>query len=554
MDPNAPFTIPFQAPQGSDGLEKKLEPFFKTVLMWRTWLKQALRDQGQGAHVSKLMSRIANSSDKTAKVIGDEKKNQMESKLLKWYKRWFIDNKLFEMQWQDIKNRAKDGGWLKKLLGFMALLAILGPKTVINILKMVAGFFIMFIKMFAAFLPKMIDAFVEFMIEVVPLFGKLLFELVKTMFGILVNYGKQFWNNLKTGNIGGALKSLAAFTLFIVSMGFVFKKLWSLMGPLQPLIKFLGSSILKFIGIIGKFVLPALKIAFTFLMGAVKALFATLMANPIILIVVGIIAALALLWKYADQVAEFFDGMIGWFKNLSGPMKVFVSRLAMLLWPITATIAGVYALVKAFQRIKKIGFAKFMQEVWAMIVASMRKIFNWDNIKTMFMSMVNSVVDGVSFLMVKAGQGIKDVAHGIWSSITGIFDSIKGIFGAFWVWARNRGDVSFNEAQSIQQLQMSTGTSSDVQKLVDRVKSGETLEEGDRAVVEAIAAKEGVSVEQLAKMDVAKYTDSIQALEEAIKANGANQAAFLKALGGNAAQQNSYRKVFDRVKATRGER
>lgn len=545
--------IPLQAPSGIASLEQKLDPFFKTVLMWRIWLKQALKDQGQATKASALMQRLVRNSDKQTEAVPNEKKRTLRTKLDQWFKKWYIDNKLFELQWQDIKNRAKEGGWLKKLLGFMAVLAILGPKTVLNIVKMIGGYFIMFIKMFAGFLPVMIDAFIEFMIGIVPVLGQLLLELVKTFAGIFMKYAKDFWNNLKTGNLGGALKSLAAIFLFAVSMVFVFKRLFGFMQPLLPIFKLLGSALLKFASIMWNVLLPVMKVAITFLMGALKALFAFLMANPIVLIVVGIIAAIALMWKYAEKISAFFDKIISWFKKLGAPMKFLAGALALLFWPVTATVAGIYALIKAFKRIKEVGFKKFMQEVWDKIKQAMKVIFSWDNIKSMFTAMVSKVVDGVSFLMSAAGDGIKGVAVGIWNAVKGIFDSIKSLFGAFWVWARNRGEVSFSEAQAMQKLQMATGSSNDVQKLIEQVKSGEALSESDRAIVEAVAAKEGVSVEQLAKMDVSKYADSIVAIQEAIESSSASMSDFLKKLGAKTdASKTAYRKVFDRVSATRG--
>lgn len=545
--------IPLQGPQGSEGLEKKLDPFFKTVLMWRQWLKQSLKDQGNSDKVANLMQRLTKNSDKTTKEVTDQKKLTIKDKLDKWFKKWYIDNKLFEMQWQDIKNRAKDGGWLKKLLGFMALLAILGPKTVINIIKMIGGIFISLIKMFAEFLPIMIDAFIEFIIMLVPLIGDLLLALVQTFWNILSKYGKDFWNNLKAGNLGGAMKSILAIILFLTTMGFVMKWLWGIMGPFQPMLKMLGKAFWQLGLTLFRTLFPNLTAMITTMVAQGKAMAMAMLANPMTWIILAIVAALAALWAWAEPISKFFDDLINGFKNLSWPMKALAVVLGIIFWPISLVVGIIYALVKAFKRIKEVGFKNFMKELWAKIKEGLKAVFNWENIKSVFKSIGSTLWDGLKWLLTTAGQAIKDVALWIWEGVKGLFTKIKDSFDP------KKREKNMKKEVTKKVLEDKTGIDTDVYEVADRLRQGGTVDDSEKELLTAALSSVGLDEAKLNKLNDKTRDQALQMgtgmLAKTIEDAGDSFEKFTKLMkerGGK--DSRAYKKVFDRVKALKSEK
>lgn len=78
-----------------------------------------------------------------------------------------------------------------------------------------------------------------------------------------------------------------------------------------------------------------------------------LVANPIVAIVLAVIAGLVLIWVFKDKIVAFFEGIYEWFMGfwtkLSTPMKLLVGLLMLPLLPIILLGVALWGLAKAFQ-------------------------------------------------------------------------------------------------------------------------------------------------------------------------------------------------------------
>jgi hypothetical protein len=176
----------------------------------------------------------------------------------------------------------------------------------------------------------------------------------------------------------------------------VFTKFGSFMSKIGKGLKFI------FLGIGKAFrgVMTFLPKAIMALSAAFKGLMAILVANPIILIVVAIIAALVALWVWRDKVAAFFESIFKWFSKLSKGMKIFIGVLAAIFFPLTLAAAAIYKLVKLFQSFSKIGVAATFKLIWK-------------NIKNFF----SFIKKSLNNLMKAIGKGIKNFLKSLWKSI-----------------------------------------------------------------------------------------------------------------------------------------
>lgn len=162
---------------------------------------------------------------------------------------------------------------------------------------------------------------------------------------------------------------------------------------------------------------------------------------PFILAAVALAAAIYLLWKYSDQVSDFFDGLFERFKKLGTIGKTIVVVLGLIFSPITLVIGAFMGLAKLFKSFKKIGVGNTFKAIGAGVM-SMAK-----GAKEFLSTKMGSLLSGAKDLAVKAydttkkyvGQGLDwikkmwdallDSPFGRWISRT--LDYIKLQFAEF---------------------------------------------------------------------------------------------------------------------------
>ena len=208
----------------------------------------------------------------------------------------------------------------------------------------------------------------------------------------------------------------------------------ALVAALGPLLIFVG----KIISSIGSILTYGPKIVSMFgtIKTAASGLFNFIAANPIILVITAIIAAIILLWNKCEWFRNLVIGMFEGIKNavitVWNNIKAvwdIVQPYFVALWEgIKASLQPVIeSVIGAFQ-----AAWEFIKTIWDFVQPYFAAI--WENIKIIF-SVVGTVIGGFF-------QTAWTVVKTIWDAVTGyfkaIFDTIKGIFSA--VTAVFRGD------------------------------------------------------------------------------------------------------------------
>ena len=208
----------------------------------------------------------------------------------------------------------------------------------------------------------------------------------------------------------------------------------ALVAALGPLLIFVG----KIISSIGSILTYGPKIVSMFgtIKTAASGLFSFIAANPIILVITAIIAAIILLWNKCEWFRNLVIGMFEEIKNavitVWNNIKAvwdIVQPYFVALWEgIKASLQPVIeSVIGAFQ-----AAWEFIKTIWDFVQPYFAAI--WENIKIIF-SVVGTVIGGFF-------QTAWTVVKTIWDAVTGyfkaIFDTIKGIFSA--VTAVFRGD------------------------------------------------------------------------------------------------------------------
>lgn len=190
-----------------------------------------------------------------------------------------------------------------------------------------------------------------------------------------------------------------------------------------------GRKTVKLFTAIGAGLLLLIKVLSIFGVG-ISSLTSFLLANPIVLAIAAIIAAIVALWVYAEEISGFFDGLWEKFKKAGTLVKVIIVALAAvfatLFTPISVVIAIVIVLVKLFASFKKIGVAATFKAIWESITtffSNFGKAF-----KEGFLRPFKII--GLLFTMVKSGikKFINDIISGVQKFVDGVkkrFLSIK---------------------------------------------------------------------------------------------------------------------------------
>lgn len=208
----------------------------------------------------------------------------------------------------------------------------------------------------------------------------------------------------------------------------------ALVAALGPLLIFVG----KIISSIGSILTYGPKIVSMFgtIKTAASGLFSFIAANPIILVITAIIAAIILLWNkcewFRNLVIGIFEGIknavITVWNNIKAVWDIVQPYFVALWEGIKASLQPVIeSVIGAFQ-----AAWEFIKTIWDLVQPYFAAI--WENIKIIF-SVVGTVIGGFF-------QTAWTVVKTIWDAVTGyfkaIFDTIKGIFSA--VTAVFRGD------------------------------------------------------------------------------------------------------------------
>ena len=281
---------------------------------------------------------------------------KMQTKITKYWHKW----------------TAKD--FMKTVLGFLKGLLQSAGSWLMKILK--------FLLFFAIFDPKgtFLTSILDFIISMAE-------TLIKAILPMLPVIAKRMWNLFWKVLVPGFKRFGKMIGDSLFGKDTILSKIMETVGGLIPIF-------VVVMGIISKL---------GFLFPMLKGLMGILAANPII----AIIAAIALIYVFSDEIVAFFDDLKKSFDGLSTKWKIVIGAL---MFPILPLIALVYNLAKLFKTIKpyinmirKIGIKKFVTML-----------------KHVFMSMLKGLVDSfLSFVMSipsKIGDAFKNFGAGVTES------------------------------------------------------------------------------------------------------------------------------------------
>lgn len=194
---------------------------------------------------------------------------------------------------------------------------------------------------------------------------------------------------------------------------------------------------------------PKLISLFSTIKTAISSLFSLIAANPIILVITAIIAAVILLWNKCE-----------WFRNLVIAMFEKIKQVVNVVWNAVVgyfrqaweNIKAIWAVVEPYfmaiwEGIKKVFsvvatvLGTYWKSAWQVIKATWDIVVNyfkmiWENIKVIF-SVVSTVIGGyfrTAWTVIKAiWDNVTGYFKAIWETIKGIFSVVKAVF---------RGDFS----------------------------------------------------------------------------------------------------------------
>jgi len=197
-----------------------------------------------------------------------------------------------------------------------------------------------------------------------------------------------------------------------------------------PVLSSLGGGIKALGAFAGKAMIPAL-------LGAVKATWAftaALLANPItwiVLLIVGLIAAIVLLWKNWDQVSEWLAKSWEWIKDK-----------ATEIWgAITDFFGGVWDSIKSIFT----GGSEDSEGIITGWLDSVKEFITgiWDSILDFYVGIWDSILGLFGTSTKEVFGTVKDWLNRIWDFITDIWDKVLSYYKNIWeaIKALFRGDL-----------------------------------------------------------------------------------------------------------------
>jgi hypothetical protein len=334
---------------------------------------------------------------------------KIKEKLNKVYEKYVANGLIFKKALEGFKDLAeRAGSWLGDILKFLFVMALFDPKgkflgSIINFLiKMV----VMFVNILAKYIPILIKTIINLVVDVFPpLLKQIVNGIFDALWGMFDAWIKEFPKDSILGKI-------MTFVRDLFGPDSILRQFFIGLAELSPLII---AAIVAF-GIIGK-----LMALYTMLTAA-----AAVVGWPIL----AVVAALVLLWIYADKVAKFLESIWEWFKEINIVGKILIGVLALIFYPITLIIIGVYALVKLFQSIKKIGFAKTVELIWKSIKKGIDFVWKW--LKKIKDGFNNAVIKPIlNFIEKVKSIGSFLFGGGAWKTVKGAASSA---IDSIWNW------------------------------------------------------------------------------------------------------------------------
>ena len=427
---------------------------------------------------------------------------KMKSKMTKTYDKYLANGQWFKSSLKAFIGLGKKAGsLLMDILKFIFLMAIFDPKGKFlkSILHFILGMVKWFAKILGEYLPAIIATMVDLIFNVLP---PILKDIVSSLSDIIYDMFTEMMKKMPDG----PMKSVMGFiqsgfgkdgivTKFFTMLADWFPQILILLGALKVMSVIMP--ILNAAWALGEILVGALAsimgvyntvmmIAEATGMGFAASLWALIVpmlvaAAPILLVVLAIVALIAifvLLWKYAEKISDFFDGLIDRFKNMSSWMKGLIKVLAMVFLPITIFIASIYAIAKLFKSFKKIGVGNTFKAIGAgvMNLAKGAKDFissginnAWDSVKN---SGVGKAVGGAINSVINIGKdlwdGLMNSSFGKWLSAT--LDRLILQFHSFMQHPLGGGDANKTAFVSYYEMQYKMDQK-DAEKLYEKMAS-----------------------------------------------------------------------------------
>ena len=219
----------------------------------------------------------------------------------------------------------------------------------------------------------------------------------------------------------------------------------SLVAAAGPVLIFIGKIITSVGSIIS--VLGKLTPLFTLIKTAVSGLFTLIMANPVVAIIVGIIAVIVLLWNkcewFRDLVTGLFNGLISIF---TGIIDFFKNNWQTILLFILNPFAGVFKLL--YDKFE--GFRNFVDGIVQAIKDIFFAIADWfktyiiDPIVNFFVGLYESIVailtpivEWFTQLFMSIYNTLKSIIEVIIGILKGMWEIIVAIFSVVATWFYN---------------------------------------------------------------------------------------------------------------------
>lgn len=352
----------------------------------------------------------------------DEFAKKKRNKLIDHYEKHIIKNKFFPMLVSGIKTITKKlaslaENWFLKFLAFLIGMAIFDPKG-----KMLTGI----VKVLGKALRWAVDLLVKWIPIIIVRIINLLSTILPQVFSTLL---RSIFPSMskETADIFGNVFSVLSTGFFI--LGGILKLAKPLMSVFK-IIKSVGSGLISMASF--------------------------LLANPIVLIILAVVGALAALYIWGEKISKWATSALKWINNL-GKSTSFLNRILYgILAPFKFFIAGIRDLANFFVFVKKFGLKNVLKFVWEVLKQTGR------NIKTFFTKTIpDFFINGIKSLASKIKNIFSDIVKWFSELFHGIVD---------WLVTVATNPVSYFRATNEQQAGMIKITQIAREAGVDRSK------------------------------------------------------------------------------------
>jgi hypothetical protein len=252
----------------------------------------------------KLQQDSAKEEEKIRKILEDvnpKKNTKTKNKLLETYEKWVIKNKWFQKSTKFFETVGEGAGhWLMDILKFVLMLAIFDPegKFLMSILGFIGKMAMKLIEILVKWLPIIVQRMVHIIDVVIPTILKKIimgvFPLIAQMFK---NAAKNFPKDSVLGKLftwlGEAFGSKGILTRFFTFLADHFKYILIILAAFKVLSIIIG------------FIVPLISV-----IGTIVGVLTTIVSIPL-LIAVAVLAAIAAIYIFRKEIAQFFKWLWG---------------------------------------------------------------------------------------------------------------------------------------------------------------------------------------------------------------------------------------------------